>query len=544
MDDRIMSPRIADEPRDLSSNDDSSECRRNGVEALRAKLPWSDAASTAIAFYEWRIVILRLGTVTRFADENGHCTSNAEMYGDSRRPSRAISGTEWHGALLVALFLLVCPARVLRADDIYKSVDAQGHVVYSDRADRSSAPQTLVRIEGVPAPPRVLHFCWTNCATLTLENGRYVRTDGTDESWTIERFTPTSVVLRRHDVPAAWNGFSTDVTYQGQVSNEQLINVTVNGNAVPDIKVAWGAALDTLPGSNAERDQRLAQLKAHANESASAPTNVGAGADVEMRAAEAPPPLLIDQQPPCAEDGDIWTPGYWSWRTGYFWVGGMWVRPPRAGLLWTPGYWEYAGALYAFHAGYWGPHMGFYGGINYGFGYVGVGFAGGRWVGNSFVYNTTVSNVDTKIIHSTYSEAVVNAVTLNKVSYNGGPGGTAAVATMQEKAAAAEPHILPTALQRQITQQAVMNPALMARANESHAPVARAAVRAPRVAGTNSAGAPLGHVAPAPVTVEQPKRVPSAAPTTNPQSTPAQPASSKPAGATPTRPQQKGGSIK
>jgi hypothetical protein len=462
------------------------------------------------------------------------------MYGDSLRLSGAISDTGWYSAP-IALILLVCPGQVLRADDIYKSVDAEGHVVYSDRADRSGAPQTLVQIEGVQGPPRVLHFCWINCATLTLENGRYVRTDGTDESWTIERFTPTSVVLRRHDVPAAWNGFSTDVTYRGQVSNERLINITINGNAVPDVYMSWGAALDTLPGSNAERDQRkLAQSKKQAIDVRAPPaTDLEPGVDVEMRAAEAPPPLLNDEQPPCTEDGYLWTPGYWAWRGGYYWVRGIWVRPPRAGVLWTPGYWEYAGAVYAFHPGYWGPHIGFYGGINYGFGYVGAGFAGGRWEGNSFAYNRSVSNLDATVIHRTYSEAVVDNVSLRKVSYNGGPGGTMTTATMQERAAAAEPHIPPTAQQHQTTQQADMNPARMAHANAGNTAIVRAAAHsAPRGAGANNAAAPLAHATAAPGTVNQPNRAPSATPTTHAQGTSAQPATSKTASATPTKPQQ------
>jgi hypothetical protein len=46
-------------------------------------------------------------------------------------------------------------------------------------------------------------------------------------------------------------------------------------------------------------------------------------------------------------------------------------------------------------AGYWGPHVGFYGGINYGFGYGGVGFFGGEWRGGAFAYNTAVMNVNT-----------------------------------------------------------------------------------------------------------------------------------------------------
>ena len=44
-------------------------------------------------------------------------------------------------------------------------------------------------------------------------------------------------------------------------------------------------------------------------------------------------------------------------------------------------------------AGYWGPHVGYYGGVNYGFGYMGIGFAGGVWAGGAFRYNTAVMRV-------------------------------------------------------------------------------------------------------------------------------------------------------
>ncbi len=81
---------------------------------------------------------------------------------------------------------------------------------------------------------------------------------------------------------------------------------------------------------------------------------------------------------------------------------GTWVQPPRVGVLWTPGYWGFVGGVYAFHAGYWGPHVGFYGGVNYGFGYDGVGFVGGRWAGNSFAYNPAVVNVNMTKVHNTY----------------------------------------------------------------------------------------------------------------------------------------------
>ncbi len=408
------------------------------------------------------------------------------MYGESRHQG-TISDAHWHGALfIVAVALLACPARVLRADEVYKSVDSAGNVVYSDRADASAAQQSVVRIEDARNPPDVIHFCWTNCFTLSYDNGLYRRTDGSDETWTVERYTSRSLILRRHDAPAAWNGFSSDVIYQGQVSNDRLIGVTVNGSPVPDIHAAWGVALDTLPGSNAERDQRLKMQAIYASNAPPADIDPAAeGGD--MRTAEAPPPLLNDEQPPCAVEGYLWTPGYWAWSGGgYYWVPGAWVQPPRAGVLWTPGYWGYAGTVYVFHRGYWGPHIGFYGGINYGYGYTGVGFAGGRWVGNTFAYNRTVSNVDVSVIHNTYNESVVNNVTLNKVSYNGGPGGT--------RAAAAEPHIPSTPSQRQPTPKEASNPALVAQASGAHSAVppnttAHAQVAAVQPSAPKSAGA-------------------------------------------------------
>jgi len=87
----------------------------------------------------------------------------------------------------------------------------------------------------------------------------------------------------------------------------------------------------------------------------------------------APPPLVVYDQPPIPGPGYIWTPGYWAWGPdGYYWVPGTWVYPPVVGVLWTPPWWGWVGGAYVFHVGYWGPHIGFYGGINYGFGYFGV----------------------------------------------------------------------------------------------------------------------------------------------------------------------------
>ncbi len=103
-----------------------------------------------------------------------------------------------------------------------------------------------------------------------------------------------------------------------------------------------------------------------------------------------PPALPIYEQPICPAEGYLWTPGYWAYDDGdgYYWVPGTWVQPPQVGFLWTPGYWGWGGSAFFFHEGYWGPHIGFYGGINYGFGYGGVGYEGGRWDGGHFSYNT------------------------------------------------------------------------------------------------------------------------------------------------------------
>ena len=173
-------------------------------------------------------------------------------------------------------------------------------------------------------------------------------------------------------------------------------------------------------------------------------------AQVAISVAIGPPALPVYAQPPCPTEGFMWTPGYWGWRAeGYYWVPGVWVAPPRVGVFWTPGYWGFAGGLYGWHAGYWGPHVGFYGGINYGYGYGGGGFWGGRWVGGGFAYNTAVMNVNTTIVHNTYIDrTVVNNTTINNNHYSfNGEGGARATPTASEQSYEHENHFQPTANQ-------------------------------------------------------------------------------------------------
>jgi len=196
---------------------------------------------------------------------------------------------------------------------------------------------------------------------------------------------------------------------------------------------------------------------------------------------EPPPPIPVYEQPACPVAGYIWTPGLWEWGpAGYFWVPGTWIEPPAVGLLWTPGYWGLAGAVYVFHRGYWGPQVGFYGGINYGYGYVGSGYAGGRWVNNEFHYNTAVTNVNVTVVHNTYNQTIVNNINVTNVtnvthvSYAGGPG-TRTQPNAAEVAAAGEAHVPPTSAQVQHTTTARANPQLAATQNAGHPPIAATA---------------------------------------------------------------------
>src|SRR6266851_5294064 len=76
---------------------------------------------------------------------------------------------------------------------------------------------------------------------------------------------------------------------------------------------------------------------------------------------------------------------------------------PGDGYIWTPGY--------------WGPTIGYYGGINYGFGYFGTGFYGGYWGGGRFFYNRAYCNIG-------YGHGFHNVYNRPYGGYNGRPSGS------------------------------------------------------------------------------------------------------------------------
>ena len=190
-----------------------------------------------------------------------------------------------------------------------------------------------------------------------------------------------------------------------------------------------------------------------------------------------PPPYLpVYEQPVIPGPGYLWTPGYWAWSPEYgeyYWVPGTWVLPPQVGVLWTPGYWEWGDNTFLWIPGYWGPQIGFYGGVNYGFGYTGDDYEGGYWNNGAFFYNRAVNNItNVTNITNIYNKTVITNVTVNNVSYHGGQGGLTAQPTAAQRAAARERHIPPTVEQTQQQHAASTNRALLASVNHGKPPIA------------------------------------------------------------------------
>lgn len=180
-----------------------------------------------------------------------------------------------------------------------------------------------------------------------------------------------------------------------------------------------------------------------AAESNQSPAPAPAETERPEEIAPQPPPQLPEyEQPPNPGDGYVWTPGYWAWgTTGYYWVPGAWVAPPYEGALWTPGYWGFYSDHYGWYPGHWGRHIGYYGGINYGFGYTGLGYEGGYWRGGHFFYNRAYNNVDVNRVHNNVYNYTVRTREMNssRMSFNGGRGGVEVRPRPQEMMARREP---------------------------------------------------------------------------------------------------------
>jgi len=185
----------------------------------------------------------------------------------------------------------------------------------------------------------------------------------------------------------------------------------------------------------------------------------------------APPPLPIYAEPPLPEDGYVFIPGYWAWApSGFYWVPGTWVLPPAPGLYWTPGYWAFVDGVYVWYAGYWGPTVGYYGGVDYGFGYFGTGYDGGYWQDGVFFYNGAVHNFGRVRVAHSYRRDVSDRHA--RMSFAGGERGTGARPGPDEERAAQEPHRPPRSVQMQHETQAATIRTAPAAVNHGRPPVA------------------------------------------------------------------------
>jgi WXXGXW repeat (2 copies) len=184
---------------------------------------------------------------------------------------------------------------------------------------------------------------------------------------------------------------------------------------------------DTNPRARGETSsptpsQSSANIPSGSNKDSAAQEQQDSQDEQSVYATQAPPLLPIENSRPFAPDGNYrWTPGCWYYdrdQSDFYWVPAAWVTPPN-GEVWTPPYWEYDKGRYRLHYGYWGPHRGFYGGIDYGFGYSSSGY----------------QRSDNK--------------SGNRVSYNGGPGGIQQKPTTKELAAKQDKHNKPLEVQGQ-----------------------------------------------------------------------------------------------
>lgn len=251
------------------------------------------------------------------------------------------------------------------------------------------------------------------------------------------------------------------------------------------------------------------------------PASMSAQLLVSINVGFAPPMLPVYEQPICPQPNLMWTPGYWAYDQNlgdYFWVPGAWVPAPYEGAMWTPPYWGWDGGMYGFHDGYWGDSVGYYGGVNYGFGFGGIGFAGGEWRGHDFAYNTAVVHVDERIVHVTYVDENVVRVGIvsnpNHIAYNGGPSGIQHTATAGEQTASRETHVAPTTVQTQHAATAEGDKGSFSKTNGGRPanvvaakPLAEETHAAP--AGSNAAARPAARNAPG--GEAQPRNVPAVA---------------------------------
>jgi hypothetical protein len=92
---------------------------------------------------------------------------------------RAAFGSVDRVATIVALLALGCTSVRLPAQEVYRSVDAQGHVVYSDRGAVKGAPKTTMHVDE-PNPAEVARLAHEQ-ELLSADEAARARQQGLDD---------------------------------------------------------------------------------------------------------------------------------------------------------------------------------------------------------------------------------------------------------------------------------------------------------------------------------------------------------------------------
>ena len=134
-------------------------------------------------------------------------------------------------------------------------------------------PGTHASAQTLPAPPKLMHWCAQHCSTWVWVGDRYVG-QGTPHpekspqcGVTVERFTSESVILHRTDCTP----YPGKAVLTGKLSPDgnSVVNGVIRWTYHPccglgsgTFTAAWGAALDSVPGSDQERAARAAAARA------------------------------------------------------------------------------------------------------------------------------------------------------------------------------------------------------------------------------------------------------------------------------------------
>lgn len=140
------------------------------------------------------------------------------------------------------------------------SADPKPYYQYQQDAGPAAPPRAL-------SLPPVMHICFGGCSAgkggaLLLENGHYVMRDaqGVANLYEVVKFTPESVVFKRTDYrprPA-----SAMLTGRISADGTSIIDGKIMwpGAAAPNpFQMAWGAAINSVPGTSPQPNQQIAQ---------------------------------------------------------------------------------------------------------------------------------------------------------------------------------------------------------------------------------------------------------------------------------------------